>query len=375
MGTRRGRAGGGLRSTPAGASRETQRVWSADAALLFLPLPPRSPWTPIPDSLLRSLALSRAGARARAGVAARPGRRVRGGGSGGGGGAVRSAAAARPRAAHARSEPREWQGWRAGGGGAGGWGRGRGRRAAVCGRVGGELVRSVVRGARGRPGAALARRPRSCVCLCVVHAHPQNFLLPYPRAARAEGPALAQPGTHNNNWSSCQNFAAAARPDAARTGEASRRGRDPGPPARPAPARGPSAPRAAAPFSPPPRAGGRAGGQAGGRPGEGRAGTPAGALGPQSPAPRARPRARPPAPRGPHRARPPPAPRPPPPAPPRPGRPAPPSAPRPPPPARPLRAEVRAPAPMCVSACPARSMLPPLPVPAAAPGAAGNARD
>lgn len=81
---------------------------------------------------------------------------------------MRSAAAARPRAAHARSEPCEWQRWRAGGGGAeqsGRGGEGKGRRgggvaAAVCGRDGGEFERSVVRGARGRPGAALARRPR-----------------------------------------------------------------------------------------------------------------------------------------------------------------------------------------------------------------------
>lgn len=98
--------------------------------------PSRTPRTPIPDSLIRSLALSRAEAGAPAGagvgVAARPGRRVRRGGSGGGGGAVRSAAAARPRAAHARSEPREWQRRRAGGGGAGGVGEGAGASRRPC---------------------------------------------------------------------------------------------------------------------------------------------------------------------------------------------------------------------------------------------------
>lgn len=50
-GTRPGARGGGTRSTPARSSGGTQRLRSADAALLFLALPPRSPRTPIPDSL------------------------------------------------------------------------------------------------------------------------------------------------------------------------------------------------------------------------------------------------------------------------------------------------------------------------------------
>lgn len=132
---------------------------------------PRSPSAefPDPDPGLSYPQLGALRSRSRSCRAARPPRqrrRERGRGRGG-----EVSGAARPRAAHARSEPREWQRWRAGGGGASGVGEGAGASRRPCVGETAASLRGLWCGAPGGDPARPSRDGHGRVCVCVWYTH------------------------------------------------------------------------------------------------------------------------------------------------------------------------------------------------------------